>query len=543
MIRTSSFSYEAEKPINPTVIEEENPQHSQDELSDEAGVNLDFDTPSFSSVTVNEEEQVIQAAESAVDEAKAAAAKEAAKGEKEVAAEEKVAAEEAKTAAVVQAKVAEEEQQIAVAEEGRSRRKSIPSFKISQNKQQVSETEAAKKAEEAKVEADAKAKELEAAKAAQIVNLPLEKVSVGFSGTESTIAYKIVTKNTRLETYNPNSQANTIFGSELYKYTGRDSLCSLCGFKLSDRIDYRHNNRWGYDLNQLTWSYDHFVPINFSAVMFRIPVSKGIYEPDELEFLKVIGGIACYHCNYEKSQRMFVTCRKVGGKVDFNNFEPKTESIKTFLENLYKSQHKSGWGKNPGERTLNNCLISYKYTKKAWIDKRFEAIKTLAQNVCNLIKRSVDRSKVETRIKLTKVLVQKAKEDLKNDVKFKILSSQEAKNRYTQEYTAKLFGAAELTFPKPWKTNLPNIDEVMSEVKSPFGKPKPSPSGKPVTLPSGETVIPTTIINPSKRQQEQTRPDPRGERGRSTSRKRRGGSSRKRTRKSRRKTYRRIRLF
>lgn len=535
MIRTSSFSYEPEKPINPTVIEEENPQHSQDELSDEAGVDLDFDTPSFSSVSVNEEEQVIQAAESAVDEAKVAAAKEAAKGEKEVAVEEKVAVEEAKIAAVVQAKVAEEEQQIAVVEEGRPRRKSIPSFKISENMTQQSLSEAAKKAEEAKVAADAKAKALEAAKAARIVTLPLEKVSVGFSGTESTIAYKIVTKNTRLETYNPNSQANTIFGSELYKYTGRDSLCSLCGFKLSDRIDYRHNKRWGYDLNQLTWSYDHFVPINFSAVMFRIPVSKGIYGPDELEFLKVIGGIACYHCNYEKSQRMFVTCRKVGGKVDFNNFKANTDSIRKFLENLYKSQHKSGWGKNTGERTLNNCLISYNYTKSKWIKERLDAITKLAEAVCSIIKTKVDRSKVETRIKLTKVLVQKAKEDLKNDVKFKNLSSQEAKNRYTQEYTAKLFGAAELTFPKPWKTNLSNIDEGMSELKPSVVKPKPLPSGKPVTLPSGETVIPTIITNPLKRQQQKQ--------DLSIKRARTGGSSHKRTRKSRRKTYRRIRLF
>ena len=521
--------------INPTLIEEENPQHSQDEVSETAGVNLDFDTNTFSIVTDDEEEKVIQAAESAVNEAKAAAAQEAIKGEKEVAEEAAAAPEEAKIAAVVQAKVAEE---------GRSKRKSVPSNKVAENIQLVAEAEALKREAEQKALADEQAKRAARERAARIVNQPLSQVSV-FTGPEGSIANKIITKNIRLESYDPTSQAKIIFGDkEFFSYTRPDSLCSLCGFKFKDRISFQHNKTKGYVPPRITWSFDHFVPVNFSAVVFRIPVAKGksTYTSDELEFLKVIGGIACYHCNYEKSQRMFITCPKVDEKVDFNNFQPNTDSIKTFLENLYKSQNKHGWGKNPGERTLNNCLILGGFTKKVWIDKRFEAIKTLAQNVCNLIKRSVDRSKVETRIKLTKVLVQKAKEDLEQDQEFQSLNSQEAKYRYSRVYIAGLFGAAELTFPKPWNDTLLAIDEPMDQefsppktvgktvakpvakpvgktLSKPIGKPEPSPSGKPKGVP---------IINPLERQklllQERKRT-------------RKGGSRRKR------KTYRRIRLF
>jgi len=549
----TSIMSQYEEPIDPTLIEEENPQHSQDEISETAGVGLDFETTTFSIVTDDEEEKVIQAAESAVVEAKAEASKEAANGEKELAEEAAVAPEEAKIAAVVQAKIAEEEV--------RSRRKSIPSNKVAENIQLATEAEAAKKEVAAKALADQQAKKEAAERAARIVNQPLSQVSV-FTGPEGSIANKIITKSIRLESYDPTSQAKIIFGdTEFFNYTRPDSLCSLCGFKFEDRISFHHNKTKNYVPPRITLSFDHFVPINFSAVVFRIPVAKGKskYTSDELEFLKVIGGMACYHCNYEKSQRMFITCPKKEGVVDFNNFQPNDDEIRLFLNDLYKSQNKHGWGKNPGERTLNNCLIKYGLTKKQWIDQRFEAIQTLAKNVCNLIKQKVDRSKVETRIKLTKVLVQKAKEDLDQDQEFQSLKSQEAKYRYSRVYIAGLFGAAELTFPTPWNTGPMNQKPLASQpVVKPVVKPVTKAVGKPIGTPVG-TPKGTRIINPIERQKllskrlstpkndaeivmsSDSRPATKSSKKvtplQSQKRTRRGGSHRKR------KTYRRIRLF
>lgn len=436
--------------IDPTLIEEENPKHSQDEISQIAGVDLDFNTTTF---PTDDEEKAIQAAESAAEsavvEVKREASQEAVKGAEEVAEEAAVALEEAKTSAVVQAKVAEE----VAEEEGRPRRKSVSSFKVAENMQLAAEAEAAKREAAAKSIADQQTKREAAERAAQIVNQPLSQVSV-FTGPEGSIAKRMIIKNIRLESYDPTSQAKIIFGdTEFFNHTRPDSRCYLCGFKFEDRISFHHNKTKNYVPPRITWSFDHFVPINFSAVVFRIPVAKGKskYTRDELELLKVIGGMACYHCNYEKSQRMFITCEKEGQVVNFNNFKPNDNEIRSFLNDLYKSENKHGWGKNPGERTLNLCFIKNGLTKKAWLDQRFKAIQTLAYNVCNLIKQKVDRSKVETRIRLTKVIVQKAKEDLLEDDIFNKLTSQEGRYRYSRVYIAGLFGAAELTFPTPWK--------------------------------------------------------------------------------------------
>jgi hypothetical protein len=533
---SNSITYQdEEETIDPTLIEEENPKHSQDEISEIAGVDLNFDTATFSSmVTDDEEEKVFEAVKLAVVEVKREASQEAAKGEEEIEEEAKIADEEAAIAVVVQKKVAQEVAE-EIAEEGRQRRKSIPSNKVAENIQLAAEAEAAKRQAAAKAVADQQAKKEEAERAARIVNQPLSQVSV-FTGPEGSIAKKMIIKNIRLESYDPTSQARIIFGDkEFFNNTKRDSLCYLCGFKFEDRISFHHNKTKNYVPPRITLSFDHFVPINFSAVVFRIPVAKGKskYTRDELELLKVIGGMACYHCNYEKSQRMFITCKKEGGDVDFNKFQPNDGEIKSFLNDLYKSENKHGWGRNPGERTLNLCLLKNGLTKKQWIDRRFEAIQTLANNVCNLIKQKVDRSKVETRIKLTKVLVQKAKEDLEQDDIFNKLKSQEGRYRYSRVYIAGLFGAAELTFPTPWNTGSMSqnplayqpVIKPQSVGKSvgkafgkPVGKPEPLPSGKPKGI---------RIYNPLEKQKLLL--------GQKITKK--GGSRR------RRKTYRRIRLF
>jgi hypothetical protein len=363
-------------------------------------------------------------------------------------------------------------------------------------------------------------------------------------GSEATSANRLIIDNIRLETYNATSQAMAIYGDELKNFTQQESPCALCGFPLKDRISYIHNRTHDYDPKQLTWSYDHFVPVNFSAVVFRIVTSQGNYDADELKLLKDNGYIVCYHCNYEKSQRLFVTCKKTGGKPDFNNFEPNTKTITKFVNDLYTSTNKHGWADEEGNRTLIKCLAPPKYYK-TWIRERIEAITTLAERVCTNIISQVSFEAVNERLRNTKLIVRKAQYTVLTDDKYKNLTNQKSKNRFKREYIARLFAAAELNFRSPWNWKQPP---------------------KPITQQPLEPIIETSETE-SQGVSQEVSPDPvkRGrtqerklnsEPGRSRSRQRtrqpdprnipRGGSHRKlknKKKSKRNKTYRRKRLF
>jgi hypothetical protein len=370
-------------------------------------------------------------------------------------------------------------------------------------------------------------------------------------GSEATSANRLIIDNIRLETYNATSQAMAIYGDELTNFIQPESPCALCGFPLKDRISYIHNRTHDYDPKQLTWSYDHFVPVNFSAVVFRIVTSKN-YETKELNLLKDNGYIVCYHCNYEKSQRLFVTCKKTGGKPDFNNFKPNTKTITKFVNDLYTSTNKHGWADEKGNRTLIKCLAPPKYYK-TWIRERIKAITTLAERVCTNIISQVSFEAVNERLRNTKLIVRKSESSILNDERYTKLTNPKSKNRFRREYIARLFAAAELNFRSPWNWKQPKPLETIverSEESSQDGSQGVSQDGSQVVPPPIAPAIAPPAIPPVSGP---PAPDPRGERGRSTSRQRtrqsdprnipRGGSRRKLKKKSKRKTYRRKRLF
>ena len=395
----------------------------------------------------------------------------------------------------------EEEQKEQIVEQQiveRSKRDRRKSQVILENEQQIVEDKALKEKQEQE--------KLKRKK--PTIELPIDSSfsQVSDIGDESgaTSAHRLIIGNIRLETYNATSQAIAIYGDELKKFTTPDSPCALCGFPLKDRISYIHNRTHGYTDNPLTWSYDHFVPVNFSAVVFRIVTSKN-YDIKELNLLKDNGYIVCYHCNYEKSQRLFVTCPKKGRVVDFNNFEPKKEAIAKFVDDLYTSKNKHGWVDEKGNRTLIKCLTDYKKDKSTWKRERIEAITILAKKVCDNIIRQVNFEAVKERLKRTKLIVRKSKSSILNDARYKQLTNPKSKNRFRREYIAKLFAAAELKFRSPWN----------------WKQPEPLSSIQEESEGESSSNLETT----------------------STERQKTVGSRRKRTRKSKRKTYRRKRLF
>lgn len=339
-------------------------------------------------------------------------------------------------------------------------------------------------------------------------------------GSEATSANRLIIDNIRLETYNATSQAMAIYGDELKNFIQPESPCALCGFPLKDRISYIHNRTHGYTTNPLTWSYDHFVPVNFSAVVFRIVTSQGNYDSDELNLLKDNGYIVCYHCNYEKSQRLFVTCKKTGGKPDFNNFKPNTKTITKFVNDLYTSTNKHGWADEEGNRTLIKCLAPPKYYK-TWIRERIEAITKLAERVCTNIISQVSFEAVNERLRNTKLIVRKAQYTVLTDDKYKNLTNQKSKNRFKREYIARLFAAAELNFRSPWNWKQPKPLETIVETSEESSQ-------------EGSTTQ-STESSTRKRKSDQTVEDLQS--------KVKTGSSRKLKKKNKRKTYRRKRLF
>jgi hypothetical protein len=216
------------------------------------------------------------------------------------------------------------------------------------------------------------------------------------------------------------------------------------------------------NLDKLTISYDHFIPINFAAIVFRIPISKGKYSDDELQTFRLTGDMACYHCNYEKSQRMFITCPKDGQKIVFTNFKPKKQSIKEFVDNLVTSTNRHGLASNEKDSTLKQCIQKeyvdpekYRtFTDKVnqWKIDRIAAITDKAKLICNKINTSIDFRAVQMRLARVREIIKQVEENLQKDKKYTDRAGNPARQlRYRKEYIARQFGIQELKFEKPWK--------------------------------------------------------------------------------------------
>jgi len=362
--------------------------------------------------------------------------------------------------------------------------------------------------------------------------------------SQATIAKSIIIDNIRLEPITPDSQAKKIFtDKELTEMTS----CYLCGCEFKKRISAKHNERWGYTDNPITASYDHTAPINFSMVVVRVPSSYvKQYDDKEKEFLKLNGKMACFHCNYTKSQRMFITCpkNKHDGKINFKNFAPNDNVIKQFVNDLWDSE--SQWSKGPnGENTLHQCVGKDKKLIKEWKEKRIQAITASAQSICDMIKANVDQKNVLKRLYYVKILIAKARELLKTDPYFtdETIKASRRKaygNRFIVDFVAKA-EATDSKFVKPWGLEI--IDEDSNEQSSRQNSQDNSISDSPVA-----SQVPSPISSPANLSIKR----PLNEDGQVFSPRpgktpKVDGSSRKRKQtrkqKNKRKTYRGVRLF
>ena len=377
----------------------------------------------------------------------------------------------------------------------------------------------------------------------------------------SSLSQQFIIKKVRLETRSPDDQAKVIYGAEFE--TLKNSDCYLCGFPLSERISHKHNERWGYTHNPITSSYDHTAPVNFSSIVSRIPsqyntkkdnITKNRIEDYEKDFLKSNGKFACFHCNFTKSQMMFITCKIINGVINFQNFNHNRRVIEKFVNDLYRNN--SEWSKgSDGSNTLYKCIRKYYGNKDDWKKSRIQSIIASADEVCTMIKEHVDEKSVMKRFYYTKLLLQKAYKQLQIDQVYIAQPTDAKKNIYLKKFIAHVVAKAEATNPnfvKPWNTRqkpkTAPFDRTKSKSTYTSERQKDQSIAlnqrsttarkqileekrglEPRLLQSGDVVVPTRIKSPFEKQRESDR--------------RLSGIGGSRRRKNKRKTYRRIRLF
>ena len=290
--------------------------------------------------------------------------------------------------------------------------------------------------------------------------------------TTKTVARRFLVPGVRLEELSPDKQARIIHGDTNFNNARlKTACCALCGFKFENRGSIRSGK-----VKELAISYDHFIPINFAATVFRVVSNPGKYSDAEFKILRSIGDMVCWHCNYTKGQAMFITCPKGRGGT-FDNLKVNTQAITKFFNDLLTS--KSIWAYNTTDKSstsLSKCIGS----QDEWLSSRIAAISDRATQVINLIKKNVDFEKAKKRLELARATVRRTLQGLEREKKWKELQ-RDMKNpqadaskcmkrmlRFRRELVAKAFAREEVTYPLPWKRIeagiLENADEPFTDV-------------------------------------------------------------------------------
>jgi hypothetical protein len=298
-----------------------------------------------------------------------------------------------------------------------------------------------------------------------------DTVSVWSRGT---IAKKFLVPGIRLEELPADTQARIIHGDDNFKNAKLgEACCALCGFKFRDRGSMRSGK-----VKDSAISYDHFIPINFAAIIFRIVSSAGKYSDAEFKILRSIGDMVCWHCNYSKGQSMFITCPiRVAGS--FEGLKVNEPVIRKFFKDLLTS--KSKWAYNtpqpPGSpnTSLSKCIG----TDTNWLESRVSTTIRRANEVIKLIKDNVDFAKAKDRLGMARATVRRTLEGLEGNAKWQELQ-REVKNpegnaakcmkdmlALRRKLVAKAFATEEIAYPPPWKTDLAGNEDNSTQPFTP----------------------------------------------------------------------------
>jgi hypothetical protein len=226
----------------------------------------------------------------------------------------------------------------------------------------------------------------------------------------ATKAFLMAMKGSRIEGPKPDSQLKFIHGQATFDSVDENTLCDLCGFALKYRQPDGYYKEGDKDYQQLKWSYDHTIPVNYAAAVLKIYLTNGQYSLQELQIMSFLGGPTCYHCNLVKSQQKFITCPNAK-RFKWRDLRENVPAIKSFLSQLYFSSLKDKNAKNlEGNTSLQRQIeriIPPAGTRKDihWTNIRTEYLAKKCRKICELIRNHVNYDSAYARIKLMRSVI------------------------------------------------------------------------------------------------------------------------------------------
>ena len=285
----------------------------------------------------------------------------------------------------------------------------------------------------------------------------------------ATKAFIMAMKGSRIEGPKPDSQLKFIHGQEVYDSINENTLCDLCGFSLKYRQPDDYYIAASPNYRILKWSYDHTIPVNYAAVVFKVYFTDGQYSEMERYIMSFLGGPTCYHCNLEKSQQKFITCPDAK-KTKWRKLRPNVMAINSFLSQLLHSSRKGDNAINAEGNTSLRRQINRIIPKKGqlkdnyWIEIRKEYIKKKCEKICELIKTYVDYDSAYARVKLMRSVIKAERAIL--DAQMPPLRKEVIKRRVSKKARDALFECS----VQPWIEGSVEL-QTQSEKTFPFYSP------------------------------------------------------------------------
>jgi len=274
------------------------------------------------------------------------------------------------------------------------------------------------------------------------------------SSYTATKAFLMAMRGSRVEDWDPTDQAKFIFGSNWTSING-DTLCGYCRFPLKDRQPKAH-----YDdpAKRLRYSLEHKTASNYQCSVLKIPLRQQKYSPLERLIMSHMSEVTCFHCNYIKSQRRFITCPLLGRVKDWTNLRPNAKEINQFLLDVHGTEYGGVNGKNDeGETSIKRLVESLnppagKNKLQFWKEKCAAYLTESYQDVCNTIKQYVDYKNAYERVKLLRSIIRATRKNLIE----KGLESKEIKKQVSKAALSALKDCE----IQPWSKNVNDLDRA-----------------------------------------------------------------------------------
>ena len=289
----------------------------------------------------------------------------------------------------------------------------------------------------------------------------------------ATKAFLMAMKGSRIEGPSPDSQLKFIHGQAEFDAINEDTLCDLCGFALKFRQPDTYYKEGDKDYQQLKWSYDHTIPVNYAAAVLKIYLTNGHYSLQELQIMSFLGGPTCYHCNSVKSQQKFITCPNAK-QFKWRDLRENVRAIDSFLSQLCLSSLKDKNAMNSeGNTSLQrqiDRIIPPAGTRKEihWKNIRTQYLAQKCRKICELIRNHVDYDSAYARVKLMRSVINGERAKLQSEGG---LLPRQIKSKISKKARDALFNCK----VQPWNATVDLRDYQVGGGENPFYTPEVPP--------------------------------------------------------------------